>query len=185
MLKFRSLNIPDVILIGSDIFYDHRGLLTEFYNYSLFKDLGINKPFLQFNHSKSKKAVLRGLHYQLIPKSQAKLIKVVTGKIYDVVVDLRKGSPFYGKWEGVYLDSNSEGIYVPEGFAHGFCTLSDETDVIYCLTEYYDPLYERGIIWNDPILNIDWPIKEPVLSPKDENLPLLKYAENNFIYKPV
>ncbi|MNI79214.1 dTDP-4-dehydrorhamnose 3,5-epimerase [compost metagenome] len=137
---------------------------------------------MQDNHSFSKDpGVLRGLHYQLNPKAQAKLISVVTGAIYDVVVDIRQDSPTFGHWVGTILsEHNKRQLLVPKGFAHGFCTLVPNTQVFYKVDEYYSPENDRGIIWNDPVLNIDWPTSSPILSDKDQRHPLLKDAELNF-----
>ena len=179
----KKLDIPEIILIETNVFSDERGLFAEIYKLSAFSQFKIDKILTQINHSKSKKCVLRGLHYQLNPKVQDKFVFVAAGEIFDVAVDIRKGSPYYGKWVGQTLSSrNKKALYIPEGFAHGFCVLSDVAQVIYCCTNEYAPEYDRGIFWNDPKLKIDWPIKNPILSEKDSKLPLLEKAENNFIY---
>jgi len=176
-------SIPDVILITPEVFRDSRGTFLEFYNASAFQGIGINVQFAQSNHSRSHKGVLRGLHYQLNPSAQGKLVYVVNGEIFDVAVDLRRGSPAYGKWTAYTLSSeNKRMLYIPPGFAHGFCVLSDDADVIYHCTREYAPKDERGIIWNDPQLRIDWPIENPLLSEKDANLPTLAAAVLNFKY---
>lgn len=179
--KFTKTEIPEVILVELEIFHDERGFFAEIYKFSNFRQSGINKQFVQFNQSRSKKGVLRGLHYQLNPTAQGKLVNVVIGEIFDVAVDIRHGSPWYGKWVSIQLSAQDKKmLYIPEGFAHGFCVLSDIAEVMYYCTKSYAPDYERGIIWNDPALAIEWPVKNPVLSRKDsENLSLEK-ADNNF-----
>jgi dTDP-4-dehydrorhamnose 3,5-epimerase len=144
---------------------------------------GINGHLVQDNYSRSAKGVLRGLHYQKAPKAQGKLVMAMQGSIYDIAVDIRKGSPFYGKWTGVELSAeNRLMFYVPPGFAHGFQVLSDTADVMYKCTDEYSPAEDRGIIWNDPDINIAWPLNDPVLSGKDKVHPLLREADNNFSY---
>jgi dTDP-4-dehydrorhamnose 3,5-epimerase len=159
----------------------------ESYNRERFRSLGITAEFVQDNHSLSvEKGTLRGMHYQLAPKAQAKLVRVVAGAIYDVVVDIRRGSPTFGQWEGFLLDEeNRRQLFVPRGFAHGFCTLAPNTQVQYKVDEFYAPAYDRGIAWNDPALAIDWPAEQPVLSEKDGRHPLLANAEINFEYEEV
>ncbi len=180
---FKRLEIPDVILIEPKVFEDDRGFFMETYKYSEFKKNGIPYEFVQDNHSKSQRGVLRGLHYQLKPMEQGKLVRCIKGRIWDVAVDIRKGSPWYGKWVAVELsEENKLMLWIPPGFAHGFLALADNTEIIYKVTKEYSPEFDRGIIWDDPDLAIDWPIKNPILSEKDKNLPLLKDAENNFIY---
>ena len=180
---FKRLEIPDVILIEPKIFEDARGFFMETYKYSEFRKNGIEYEFVQDNHSKSKKGVLRGLHYQLKPMEQGKLVRCIRGRIWDVAVDIRKGSPWYKKWVAVELsEENKLMLWVPPGFAHGFVALEDNTEVVYKVTKEYTPELDRGIIWNDPDIGIEWPIENPILSEKDSNLPRLKDAENNFIY---
>jgi len=181
---FKRLEIPDLILIEPKVFKDERGFFMEVYKQSDFKAFGISESFLQDNHSRSLKGVLRGLHYQNPPKAQGKLIRVVVGKIFDVAVDIRKGSPYYGKWVGLVLSAqNKRMLYIPPGFAHGFCVLSRVAEIIYKTTEEYSPQHEAGIIWNDPEIGIEWPIKEPILSEKDKKWPPLKEAWNEFVYE--
>ena len=181
--EFIKLEIPDVMLVKPKIFQDERGFFMETYKASDLKSIGISYNFVQDNHSKSKKGVLRGLHYQLNPKEQGKLVRCIKGKIWDVAVDIRKGSPWYGKWIAVELsEENKHILWIPPGFAHGFVSLED-SEIIYKCTEEYDPALDRGIIWNDPDINISWPFKDPILSPKDANLPMLKDAEINFYYR--
>jgi dTDP-4-dehydrorhamnose 3,5-epimerase len=183
--KFTPLAIPDVILIEPKAFEDERGLFMETYKFSEFRAGGIAENFIQDNHSVSKKGVLRGLHYQLNPKAQGKLVRALRGVVLDVAVDIRKNSPWYGKWVAEELsDKNRRMLWIPVGFAHGFLALVD-TDLIYKTTEEYSPELDRGIIWNDPAIGIDWPVKNPELSRKDSLLPSLQEAENNFIYEEV
>jgi dTDP-4-dehydrorhamnose 3,5-epimerase len=168
-MKSTSLNIPDVLLIEPDIFEDSRGFFLESFNHAKFEQIiGRKIQFVQDNHSKSIKGVLRGLHYQ-DPKSQGKLVRVIRGEIFDVAVDIREGSPTFGKWAAEILsEENKRQLWVPEGFAHGFLTLSDVAEVLYKVSDYYAPEFEKCIIWNDPDLNIKWPIKSlPLLSLKD------------------
>lgn len=160
--------IPDVKILEPRIFGDERGFFFESYNQRAFEEFGISLPFVQDNHSKSVRGVLRGLHYQL-KKPQGKLVRVVNGEAFDVAVDLRKSSPTYGKWVGVILSSqNKKMLWIPPGFAHGFLTLSHEADFLYKTTDFYDPTSEFTIRWDDPELSIQWP-KEvtPMLSHKD------------------
>jgi len=182
--RFQRLKIPEVLLIEAQTFEDQRGFFLETYKRSVFTAHGISNPFVQDNYSYSVKGVLRGLHYQKHPKAQGKLVEVIQGEIFDVAVDLRRGSPTYGRWIGVMLsDKNHQMLYVPVGFAHGFCVLSDEADVVYKVTAEYAPEFERGIIWNDPEIGIQWPIENPLLSAKDARLPFLRDADNNFVYE--
>lgn len=181
---FQRLEIPDVILIESKVFKDERGVFNEIYKHSEFVGFGINERFIQDNHSTSKKGVLRGLHCQKNPKAQAKITSCIRGKIFDIAVDIRRGSPTYGKWIGVILSSeNKKQLYIPEGFLHGFCVLSDNAEFIYKCSEEYSPENEQGVIWNDPDINIDWPIKNPIIIGRDNNYPLLKDLNNNFLYE--
>lgn len=181
--SFKRLFIPDIIIIEPQIFPDKRGFFMETFKESMFKENGINTKFVQDNFSRSLKGVLRGLHYQKDPKAQAKLVTTLKGKIFDVAIDIRKNSPTYGKWIGEILsEDNHRLLYVPEGFAHGFCILSKEASVLYKVTREYSPEHDRGIIWNDPEVNITWPINNPILSKKDLQLPSLKNADNNFVF---
>ena len=153
----------------------------ETYRRTEFTAAGIGDIFVQCNQSKSTRGILRGLHYQNPPKAQGKLIRVLSGAIYDVAVDIRKGSPTFGKWTAASLSAESKKmLYVPAGFAHGFCVTSDEAEVHYMTSEEYAPECEAGIIWNDPELSIDWPISEPVLSERDRKWPVLRKAQNTF-----
>ena len=181
--EFEHLAIPDVILVRAKRFPDDRGFFVETYKQDDFASNGILDTFVQDNHSRSTRGVLRGLHYQKAPRAQGKLIQVIKGEIYDVAVDIRRGSPTYGQWTGIHLsEARSELLYVPPGFAHGFCILSEVADFTYKCTDIYAPETYRGISWDDPDLDISWPIKNPILSKRDQNLPPLKEADNNFIY---
>lgn len=179
--NFKKLDIPEVILIEPKVFSDNRGFFLENYKKTDFKLNGITDEFIQDNFSFSKKGVIRGLHYQDVPKSQSKLISVKEGEILDVAVDIRKNSPTYGKWVGEYLsDENHNMLYVPEGFAHGFCVVSEGAKVHYKVNREFAPEYDRGIIWNDPTINIMWPIENPIISDKDKQLPSIDDCQNNF-----
>ena len=181
---FKRLSIPDVILLTPKVFSDERGFFMESYRNSIFKENGIDTNFIQDMLSHSKKDILRGLHFQKNPKAQAKIVTVVRGKIFDVVVDIRKNSPTYGKWISEILsDDNHKLLYIPEGFAHGYCILSDNADILYKVNEEYSPENESGIIWNDPKINISWPIKNPIISDKDNKFLKLENLDSDFIYK--
>ncbi len=171
--------LKDALIIIPKIYKDKRGFFMETYNEAVFrKILGIKAKFIQDNHSKSKYGVLRGLHFQKPPYEQAKLVRCIKGKILDVIVDIRKNSPTYGKYYSVVLSSkNKKMLYIPRGFAHGFLVLSKEAEVIYKVDNKYAPQYESGIIWNDPYLNIPWPIREPILSEKDKKWKTIKDLE--------
>ena len=178
-------NLQDVKIIETDVFGDHRGFFTESYTKDKFIAAGITEDFIQDNHSLSvEPGVLRGLHYQLAPKAQTKILRVVTGSIYDVIVDMREGSPTYGKWEGYILSEyNHRQLYVPKGFAHGFCTITGNVNVQYKVDELYSPEHDRGIIYNDPEIGIFWPMNNAILSEKDKKHPAFKDAEKNFIWE--
>ncbi|TMA63889.1 MAG: dTDP-4-dehydrorhamnose 3,5-epimerase [Deltaproteobacteria bacterium] len=183
---FSPTAIPEVMVIDPRVFPDQRGFFMETYKCSEFAAHGITGTFVQCNHSKSSKGILRGLHYQKHPKAQCKLVRAVSGEIYDVVVDLRQGGPTYGKWIAVELSGeNRKMLYIPTGFAHGFCVTSEEAEILYMATEEYAPEYEAGVFWNDAELAIDWPLAEPQLSSRDHAWPPLKWAENNFRYNAV
>mgnify|MGYP001294117773 FL=1 len=181
---FKRLSIPDVILIEPQSFSDDRGFFFESFKESDFFSNGIDKKFVQDNFSHSANGVIRGLHFQKAPKAQAKLVTVLKGKIFDVAVDIRKNSPTYGKWVSEILSGDTHNLlYVPEGFAHGFCVISDEADVLYKVSNEYSQEHERSIIWNDPKLDIQWPIKKPIVSNKDNKLSLLENLDNDFMYR--
>jgi dTDP-4-dehydrorhamnose 3,5-epimerase len=175
-MKVTPLAIPDVLLIEPQVFFDDRGFFFESFNQERFeKVLGHKINFVQDNHSKSMKGVLRGLHYQLPPKAQGKLVRVIQGQVFDVAVDLRQSSPTFGKWVGEILSSdNKKQLWIPEGFAHGFLTLSDIAEFLYKTTDFYIKEHERAIRWNDEALNIVWPIKDLSLSDKDIIAPSFK-----------
>ncbi|ETT07696.1 dTDP-4-dehydrorhamnose 3,5-epimerase [Providencia alcalifaciens] len=170
-MKIIETNIPDVKIIEPQIFGDERGFFMETWNQKKFEKLVTGKPtnFVQDNHSKSKKGILRGLHYQT-ENIQGKLVRVISGEVFDVAVDIRKGSPTLGQWIGIYLSAeNQRQLWIPAGFAHGFYVTSDVAEFIYKCTDYYNPNAEHSILWNDTQLNINWPItKQPILSNKDE-----------------
>ena len=179
-MKFIPTQIPDVILVEPKIHGDQRGFFMETYKKPLFKKNGINLDFVQDNFSHSVKGTLRGLHYQLKPYDQGKLVRVFKGAVYDVAVDIRPASPNFGQWIGIELsEENKKALYIPPGFAHGFYVLTDIAEFTYKCTSLYAPQAERGIIWNDPDINIQWPIQnsELILSKKDKNNPPLEQAD--------
>jgi dTDP-4-dehydrorhamnose 3,5-epimerase len=178
-MKVIPTALPDVLIIEPQVFGDERGFFFESFNERKFRDLtGVTLPFVQDNHSKSAKGVLRGLHYQL-QQAQGKLVRVAAGSVYDVAVDLRRSSPHFGKWVGVELSAdNKRQLWVPPGFGHGFVVTSDSAEFLYKTTDYYAPEFERSILWNDPALGIGWPIDgEPALSAKDKAGKLLAAAD--------
>lgn len=178
-MKISETKLPGVLLIQPDIYDDNRGFFYESFNIKKYLSNHFAKPFVQDNISRSKKNVVRGLHYQLL-SPQAKLVSVIRGAVYDVVVDVRKNSPTFGQWFGQILsDENHLQMYIPEGYAHGFGVLSEEADFLYKCTDYYSPQGERGIKWNDSRLNIDWPIHSAILSKKDEVHPCLHNLPEN------
>lgn len=182
VFTFKKLTISDVLLIEPKLHYDNRGFFYENFKESDFISYGISDKFIQENFSHSIKDVIRGLHFQKNPKAQSKLVSVVKGKIFDVAVDIRKNSPTYGKWVGEILsEQNRRSLYIPEGFAHGFCVLSEDADVNYKVNREYSPEHDRGIIWNDMKINISWPIKKPIISEKDSQLPTLEKSDKNFV----
>ncbi|MGG0175248.1 dTDP-4-dehydrorhamnose 3,5-epimerase [Gottfriedia acidiceleris] len=185
-MKKTTTLIKDLYIIEPTVFGDHRGWFMETYSDSKFKELDIDLIFVQDNQSFSAiKGTLRGLHYQLNPKAQTKLVRCTRGAIFDVAVDIRKDSPTFGQWFGIELSAeNKKQLLIPKGFAHGFMTITDDVEVQYKVDELYAPECDRGIIWNDPSIGIEWPIDiKPVLSEKDEIAPLLKDAEMNFKYE--
>lgn len=181
-MKLSPLKLDGAVILEPVVHGDHRGFFMESYNEQVMEQLGVKYDFIQDNQSLSAEpGVLRGLHYQLNPKAQTKLIRVLTGAIYDVILDIRKSSPTFGQWAGVILSEyNKRQLLVPKGFAHGFCTLTPNTQVLYKVDEYYSLENDRGILWNDPVLGIDWPVSEPLLSDKDRKHPTLANAELNF-----
>jgi dTDP-4-dehydrorhamnose 3,5-epimerase len=182
-MKFTRLNIPDVILIEPAVFEDPRGVFFESYHEEKFKAQGISARFVQDNQSASVKGVLRGLHYQIGPKVQGKLVRVVKGAAFDVVVDIRKNSKTFGQFVATSLtEKNRKMLYIPPGFAHGFCALEKECIFLYSVTDFYSPAHERGIKWDDPAIAIPWPkLDVPyLLSEKDETYPSLKDSKDLF-----
>ena len=169
-MRVTATAIPDVLIIEPKVFGDERGFFFESFNACAFAQAtGLDVAFVQDNHSKSAKSVLRGLHYQLPPKAQGKLVRVVQGEVFDVAVDLRKGSKTFGHWVGQILSAqNKQQLWIPTGLAHGFLTLSDSAEFLYKTTDYYSPEHERSLLWNDPALAIDWPLDgPPILAAKD------------------
>ena len=167
-MKIEQTSLPGVLLIEPRIFTDDRGFFLELYNEIRFAEQGLPSRFRQDNHSRSTKGVLRGLHYQR-RHPQGKLVTAIRGVIFDVAVDVRRGSPSFGQWHGVTLcGEQPRYLWIPPGFAHGFCVLSDEADVVYKCTDVYRADDEGGVLWNDPALGIEWPVREPVLSAKDQ-----------------
>jgi dTDP-4-dehydrorhamnose 3,5-epimerase len=176
--SFRRLAIPDLVLVEPRVFPDERGFFLETYKKPDFEAAGIAAEFVQDNHSRSASGILRGLHYQLPPFAQGKLVRVATGRIWDVAVDLRRSSPTFGKWAGVELSEESmRMLWIPPGFAHGFVALSDEADLMYKCTAIYDKASERGVRWDDPTLAVEWPLRGVSVSAKDAALPALADAE--------
>lgn len=174
MRMWSSDELSEVIIVEPDVFGDHRGYFMETYQRLRYRDSGIDVSFVQDNLSFSRRGVLRGLHYQF-PNEQAKLVQVIKGEIFDVAVDIRKGSPSFGRWTSVILShENKRQLFVPAGFAHGFCVLSDCAYVLYKCSDYYAPESEEGILWSDPDLGIKWPISNPLLSDKDAAYQYLK-----------
>ena len=179
-MRVTRLDIPEVLVIEPDVLADQRGSFSESWNRNSFaRTIGEDIDFVQDNHSRSRKNVLRGLHYQLQPLPQAKLVRVVAGSVWDVAVDIRRSSDSFGAWVGVELSAdNYRQLWIPPGFAHGFLALSDPTDVIYKVTEYFWPERDRSIRWDDPDVGIEWPFDgAPMLSDKDANAPYLRDAE--------
>jgi dTDP-4-dehydrorhamnose 3,5-epimerase len=177
---FCPLEITGVTVIEHQLFRDHRGFFLEDYRLEDFVRHAI-PPFVQGNFSRSVQGVLRGLHYQLEPAAVGKLVRCTSGRIYDVALDMRKSSPTYGRWAGVELSGEGTSmLYVPPGCAHGFCVLSAVADVAYLMTGYYSATHDRAVLWCDPDVGIEWPVREPLLSSKDAAAPRLHQADNNF-----
>lgn len=175
-LNVTETSLPGVLLFEPRVFADERGFFLETYNARAFQAAGVDAVFVQDNHSRSKANVLRGLHYQE-PNAQGKLVRCPRGALYDVAVDIRVGSPTFGKWYGIELsEENRRILWIPPGFAHGFCALSEEADLSYKCTALYDAGSDRSIAWDDPDIGIEWPVRDPILSPKDAVAPRLKDA---------
>jgi dTDP-4-dehydrorhamnose 3,5-epimerase len=171
---FRETDLPGVIIIEPRVFEDDRGFFLETYKKSDFLKAGIDIELVQENHSRSVQGTLRGLHYQRAPKAQGKLVRAIEGEVFDVSVDIRPGSPTFGKWVGVHLSgTNRVSVFIPAGYAHGFCVVSPEAQVIYKTTDEYAPELESGVRWDDPTLAIPWPVSSPKLSPRDTRWPSL------------
>ena len=178
-MQIKTTAIPNLLLLEPTVFGDERGFFYESYNQKHFAEMtGVTRKFVQDNHSKSARGVLRGLHYQ-IKQPQGKLVRVTSGEVFDVAVDLRKSSATFGKWVGMVLSAvNKRQLWIPEGFAHGFVVLSEHAEFLYKTTDYWAPEFERSLLWNDPAIGIDWPLDgEPLLSGKDKTGNLLANAE--------
>jgi dTDP-4-dehydrorhamnose 3,5-epimerase len=179
-MEFVPTSLPDVLLIRPRVYGDERGFFMETYRHQLFSDAGISAQFVQDNHSGSRQGILRGLHYQ-IRQPQGKLVRAIVGEVFDVVVDLRRSSPTFGEWDGVYLSAENKcQLWIPQGFAHGFYVVSPWAEVMYKTTDYYAPEWERTLLWNDPDLGIPWPLVDgqaPSLSAKDIEGKPLREAE--------
>ena len=172
-LKCTEKSLPGVLLIEPKAFKDDRGFFLEIYHWEKYLATGMDKPFVQDNHSHSFRGTLRGLHYQL-KHPQGKLVYVIRGEVFDVAVDIRRGSSTFGQWTGTILsEKNRYQLFIPEGFAHGFCVISETADVLYKCTDLYAPGDEYGILWSDPVIGIDWPVENPILSEKDAESPRL------------
>ncbi len=181
-MRFTPTAIPDVLLIEPKVFEDPRGFFMETYRKDAFAEHGINVDFVQSNHSQSVRHTLRGLHYQ-VGHPQGKLVRVLRGEVLDVVVDIRFGSPTFGRWISEVLSAgNKKQLYAPTGCAHGFCVLSEAAEFLYYCTDYYYPHGEKGIIWNDPDLAIPWPTTQPILSAKDQRNPRFRDIGRDFTY---
>jgi dTDP-4-dehydrorhamnose 3,5-epimerase len=183
--QFKQLAIPDVWLITTQQWKDSRGFFMETYKATSFSEHALPTSFAQDNCAYSTYGALRGLHYQKNPRAQGKLVMTLRGTIFDVAVDIRQESPTYGQWVGQELsDENQCMLYVPPGFAHGYCVLSKEALIVYKVTHEYAPEADRGIVWSDPEIDVEWPITAPTISQRDKALPLLRDADNNFTYSP-
>lgn len=175
-MKVIETSLPGVLLLEPKVFGDERGFFMETYHVERFREIGIDAAFVQDNHSRSARGVLRGLHFQE-PKAQGKLVRCPRGAIFDVAVDIRRSSPHFGKWFGTELsEENKRMLWVPPGFAHGFCALTEIAELVYKCTELYDPNADRAVAWNDPAIGIEWPISDPQLSAKDAAAPTLANA---------
>lgn len=178
-MRVTQTDIPGVLLFEPAVLSDYRGSFLEIYQEDRYRNAGIRERFVQDNYSRSIRHTLRGLHFQE-PQAQGKLVMALEGTVYDVVVDIRKGSPSFGRWYGIELSGdNLRQMYIPPGCAHGFCVTSAAASFLYKCTAYYSPECDRGIQWNDPALGIQWPISEPILSPKDQGLPTLSAMDSD------
>ncbi len=186
-MGIETTSLPGVLIFTPRVFKDARGFFFESYNQNVWRGAGIETVFVQDNHSKSARDTVRGLHFQLPPAAQVKLVRVARGAVWDVAVDIRCGSPTFGQWIGVELsEDNFRQLYIPEGFAHGFCVLSDEAEVLYKTSYVYSPAHERGIAWDDPGIGIPWPAAVPLLSDRDRAAPSLQeyLGKTPFVYTP-
>jgi dTDP-4-dehydrorhamnose 3,5-epimerase len=184
-MQIEATSLPGVLVLTPSVYKDARGFFCETYNYEVWRKAGIETVFVQDNHSRSVRGTLRGLHFQLPPAAQAKLLRVARGAVWDVAVDIRRGSPTFGQWVGAALtEDNFKQLYIPEGFAHGFCVLSDEADVVYKASHTYSPAHEQGIRWNDAELGVAWPEQSPLLSNRDRDAQSLSeyLAKTPFVY---
>ncbi len=181
-MRVIETKLPGVLIIEPQVHNDSRGFFLESYNQRRYEEHGIRTRFIQDNHSRSVANTVRGLHYQT-PPGQAKLVRVVVGQVYDVAVDIRFGSPTFGQWVGVTLSAeNKRQLYIPVGFAHGFCVISETAEFLYKVSSYYDPSAERGLAWDDATLAIPWPTSEPILSERDRHHPTLAEIERDYVY---
>jgi len=182
--EFKRLEIPEVVLIKPRLLSDERGFFMETYKQTDFAKFGITDKFVQDNHSKSfARGVIRGLHFQKKPFEQAKLIRAISGSVLDVAVDIRRGSSTFGGWVSAMLSTKNQAmLYIPSGFAHGFCTLEENSEIIYSCSNEYSPAHDRGIIWSDRTIDVHWPVAEPVLSERDKKWPSLEEADIGFNY---
>ncbi len=183
-MKVLETSLPGVLVVEPEVFGDERGFFMETYQAERYARAGIHGPFLQDNYSRSVRGTLRGLHFQE-PRAQGKVVSVARGAVFDVVVDIRRGSPTFGRWFSVLLsEQNKRQLWVPPGLAHGFCVMSDVADMVYKCTELYAPEHEMSILWNDPDLGIEWPVSEPLLAAKDIKAPRLRDAPLLPVYRP-
>ena len=180
-MKVTPLDLEGLLLLEPTIFGDDRGFFLESYNLERYQAAGISDPFVQDNHSRAVQGTLRGLHFQTRP-GQGKLMRVTRGKIFDVAVDIRPDSPTFGRWSGCELDAESHRqLWVPVGFAHGFCVLSDVAEVLYKVTSVYNPETEKGFRWDDPTVGVEWPVEAPLLSERDQNAPTFEACQSSFV----
>lgn len=185
-MEILARKLKGVYEISLNPYKDNRGFFMRTFDYEVFKNAGLDRKWVQENHSRSeKKGIIRGLHFQLNPFSETKLVRCIKGAILDVFVDLRIDSKTFGNWDSIELSSeNKKMIFIPRGFAHGFCTLTETSEVVYKVDNFYSKQYERGVLWNDPDLGINWPVKEPILSEKDRNnLTLKEFITENRLLK--
>ena len=181
-MKFTETKLHGAYIIELEKKEDERGFFARSWDKKIFSEIGLNSEIVQCNISRSKfRGTIRGMHYQIPPYAEVKIVRCTKGRIQDTIIDLRKNSETFMKWFSIELnEDNHKMLYVPEGFAHGYCVLSDETDIFYKVNQEYSPEHDSGFIWNDPEINIKWPIDKPIISEKDQKLPLLKNADNNF-----